>query len=142
MTAKEYLWQVRFIDKRIDSKLALVNRLRDIATRVTTTFSDMPRSDSPNLQSMEDTICKIVDLENEISYDIDRLVDLRREVDKAISELSNPDEQLVLTYRYIDYRTWEQIAVALNLSVRHVARLHGRALLNFRIPAKSVRKCP
>lgn len=142
MTAKEYLQQVRFIDKRIDSKLALVNRLRDTATSVTTTLSDMPRSDSPNLQRMEDTICKIIDLENDINQEIDRLVDLKREVDMAISELQNPDEQLVLTYRYLDYRTWEQIASALNFSVRHVTRLHGYALKSFRVPEKVVQECP
>ncbi len=135
MTAKEYLRQVRFIDKRIDSKLALVNRLRDTAESVTMTLSDMPRSDSPNLQRMEDTISKIVDLENDISHDIDKLVELKREVGMAISELSNPNEQLVLTYRYIDYRTWRQIAGVLDYSIRHVIRLHGQALLNFRVPA-------
>lgn len=142
MTAKEYLQQVRYIDKRIDNKLALVSRLRDTATNVTVALSDMPRSDSPNLQRMEDTICKIVDLGDEINQEIDRLVDLKREANEAISELTNADQQLVLECRYLDYQTWEQIAETMNFSVRHVTRLHGEALRHFRIPEKVVQKCP
>ena len=67
MTAKEYLSQVLYIDQRINCKLEQVMRLRENATKATATLSDMPHSDSPNLKSMENTICKIVDLEREIN---------------------------------------------------------------------------
>ena len=79
MTAKEYLSQVLYIDQRINCKLEQVMRLRENATKATATLSDMPHSDSPNLKSMENTICKIVDLEREINRDIDQLVDLKAE---------------------------------------------------------------
>ena len=68
MTAKEYLSQVLYIDQRINCKLEQVMRLRENATKATATLSDMPHSDSPNLKSMENTICKIVDLEREIVH--------------------------------------------------------------------------
>ena len=100
MTAKEYLSQAMYIDQRINSKLEQVMTLRETATKATATLTDMPRSDSPNLQSMENTIVKIVDLENEINRDIDRLVDLKAEVRQLIAALENPEQQLILELRY------------------------------------------
>ena len=64
MNAKEYLSQVMHIDQRINSKLEQVTRLRENATNCTAALSDMPRPDSPNIQRIEETICKIVDLEH------------------------------------------------------------------------------
>ena len=80
MTAKEYLGQAYRLDQRIDAKLEQVANLRALATKATATITDMPRSSSPNLQHMEGTIVKIVDLEQEINEDIDRLVDLKKEI--------------------------------------------------------------
>ena len=142
MTAREYLSQVLYIDQRINCKLGQVARLRENATRATATLSDMPRSDSPNLKGMENTICKIVDLEQEINRDIDRLVDLKAEAREALAQLTNPDESLILEMRYLLRSTWEKIAEETGYSVRHVTRLHGRGLQHFRIPEKSVLKCP
>ena len=104
MNAKEYLSQVMYIDQRINSKLEQVTRLRENVTNCTATLSDMPRPDSPNKQRMEETICKIVDLEHEINADIDRLVDLKAEARKAINAVTDPDQQLILELRYLCYK--------------------------------------
>lgn len=80
MTVKEYLSQAYRIDQRINSKLEQVASLRALATKATSTLSDTPPSGSRNVQSMENVIVKIIDLENEINEDIDTLVDLKREI--------------------------------------------------------------
>src|SRR3712207_7857958 len=79
MTAKEYLAQAYRIDQRINSKLEQIVSLRALATKATSTLSDTPPSGTRNMHSMEYTIAKMVDLENEINEDIDTLVDLKRE---------------------------------------------------------------
>lgn len=134
MTAKEYLRQVRWIDQRIDSKIALTERLRDTATKATFTLSDMPRSDSPNLQRMESVIIKIIDMERSINDDIDRLVDLKRTVITAICELRDPEQELLMEQHYLNYRSWEEIAAMMNYSTRQVHRLHGEALQKIQLP--------
>ena len=128
MNAKEYLSQVMYIDRRIDSKLEQVMSLREAATKATATLSDMPRPDSPNIRSMEDTIVKIIDLENEINRDIDRLIDLKAEACRLISQVKEPDQQLVLELRYLCYKPWNEIMVELGCSEPTVYRLHGEAL--------------
>lgn len=136
MTAKEYLAQAFHVDQRIDSKLEQVMKLRESVTKATATLSDMPRADSPNPHRMEDTIDKIVDLEQEINRDIDRLVDLKREAQNAISALTDPDQQLVLELRYLCYKPWTQIMDALGYSEPTIYRIHGLALENISIPEK------
>ena len=136
MTKKEYLGQAYRIDQRINSKLEQVMKLRETSTKATATLSDMPRSDSPNVHRLEDTICKIVDLENEINHDIDRLVDLKREARDVIGQLSDPDQQLILELRYLCYKTWEEIADELGYCPSNIYRLHGRALEILRVPER------
>ena len=134
MNAKEFLCQVRYVDRAIDSKLEQVERLRSESTKATSLVSDMPRSSSPNLQRLEDTIIKIIDLEHEINRDIDRLIDLKKAARVSINAMANPDERLILELRYLCYKTWPEIAEAMSLSESHIHRLHGFALMNFSVP--------
>ena len=136
MSAKEYLSQAMYIDQRINSKLEQVMTLRETATKATATLTDMPRSDSPNLQSMENTIVKIVDLENEINRDIDRLVDLKAEVRQLIAALENPEQQLILELRYLCFKQWSVIMEEMGISETSVYRIHGEALKNIVVPEK------
>ena len=136
MSAKEYLSQAMYIDQRINSQLEQVMTLRETATKATATLSDMPRSDSPNLQSMENTLVKIVDLENEINRDIDRLVDLKAEVRQLIAALENPEQQLILELRYLCFKQWSAIMEEMGISETSVYRIHGEALKNIVVPEK------
>lgn len=134
MNAKEYLSQAMYIDQRIDSKLEQIMKLRESATKATATLSDMPRPDSPNVQSMEETIVKIVDLERDINRDIDALVDLKAEARKVISKLDNPEQQLILEMRYLCYKSWAEIAEDLSFSESNVYKIHGEALKRIVLP--------
>ena len=136
MNAKEYLSQVMHIDQRINSKLEQVVKLRESATKATATLSDMPRPDAHSMQTMENTICKIVDLEREINADIDALVDLKTQARRVIGQLKNPDQQLVLELRYLCYRSWTDIINELGVSETSVYRIHGEALKNIIVPKK------
>ena len=67
MTAKEYLSQAYRLDKRIDSKLEQLSDLRDTTTKATAVMNDAPVSHTRNVHSLQDTIAKIVDMENELA---------------------------------------------------------------------------
>lgn len=134
MTAKEYLNQAYRLDQRINSKLEQVLSLRELTTKATATMSDMPSGGTRNVYRMQDIIGKIVDLENEINRDIDELIDLKREMVAAIKAVVDPECQTLLELRYLCFKTWEQIAVALGYGVRHVYKLHAAALETFIVP--------
>jgi DNA-directed RNA polymerase specialized sigma24 family protein len=128
LTAKEYLNQARYLDLRINSKIAQIDHLNDLATHVTSTISDMPRNTSPDPSRMETTICKIVDLEQEISEDLGQLMDLKRDLQQVVDGVSRPEYQVILQKRYLEMEQWEDIAGDMNYDVRYVQKLHGRAL--------------
>ena len=128
MTAKQYLNQAYRLDQRINSKLEQVLALRGLTTKVTATMTDMPGSASPNVHRSQDIIVKIVDLENEINADIDRLVDLKREIVSVIKGVEDPECQTLLELRFLCFKTWEQIAVEMNYGIDNIYRLHRKAI--------------
>lgn len=134
MTAKEYLSQAYRLDQRINSKLEQVSSLSELATKVTTTFSDMPKNPNHATSKMADSIIKIIDLQAEINHDIDCLVDLKREIVKIIKAVENTEYQTLLEKRYLCFETWEQIAVDMGYSIQHIYRLRDKALEKIFIP--------
>ena len=137
MTVKEYLAQAYRIDQRINSKLEQVVSLRELATKATSTLSDIPPSGTRNLHSMEGIIAKMIDLETEINSDIDTLVDLKREIMVLIKQIQHAEYQTLLELRYLCFKTWEQIAVDLGYSSKHVFYLHDKAVALIRFSKSS-----
>lgn len=138
MNAKEYLKQAFYLDKRINSKLEQVESLNALATKATSTLSDMPKSPNRKSSKLEDTIVKIIDLQEEINRDIDKLVDLKKEIADCIFLLKDEEEQTVLEKRYLCFNSWEQIAVDMNYSIQYCFKVHKNALSKISIPIKSI----
>ena len=128
MNAKEYLSQAYRIDQRINSKLEQVMSLRALLGKATGTLTGAPKAATPNPHSMEDTICKMVDMENEINADIDMLVNLKTEIMKCIKQIGNPEYQTLLELRYLCFKRWEDVAAELGYDLRYVYKLHDQAL--------------
>lgn len=134
MKAKEYLSQAYRLDKRINSKLDQIASLSELATKCTSTLSGLPRNTNHGSSKVADAVAKIIDLQAEINRDIDRLVDLKRELVKVIKAVDNTEHQLLLELRYLCFKTWEQIAVEMGYDVRHIYRLHQQALSDVTVP--------
>ena len=128
MTTKDYLGQAYRIDQRINSKLEQITSLRELATKATSTISDMPHAPSKKLHPMENIIIKMVALEGEINSDIDELVDLKRNIFSAIREIVNLEYKTLLELRYLCYKSWEQISVSMDYDIRYLYKLHSKAL--------------
>lgn len=128
MTVKEYLGQAYRLDQRINSKLEQVDSLNELATKATSILTGMPKNPNKSKSIVADTVVKIIDLQTEINKDIDRLVDLKREIVAMIKSVSNTEHQTLLELRYLCFKSWEQIAVDMGYNVRHVYRIHDEAV--------------
>ena len=135
MTARDYLSQAYRLDQRINSKLEQVESLNELATKVSSTLTGMPKNPNRASSTMADTVTKIIALQAEINNDIDRLVDLKREMVAVIKAVANTERQTLLELRYLCFKTWEQIAVEMNYTVRNVHLLHKEALKAVVVPA-------
>lgn len=122
--AREFLERVRVLRRGIKRKQGKIRFLREMATSTTATISDMPRSDSPNLQRMETVLCKAADLERELAEDKATLAAVKEEITEAICDLDEYKEQQALFGRYVECREWEDIAKACGYHKRTVQRHH------------------
>lgn len=87
MEAKAYLEQARNINIQIDSKLEQVSALRQLAIKASSTLSPVPPSGTPNPHRLEETIARMMDMEQEVDEAIDVLVELKADIMKAISRV-------------------------------------------------------
>ena len=133
MTAKEYLSQAFIVDVDINTKLDQLDRLNALATKATTTFSEVPFTGTPDPHRREDISVKIIDLEDRIKEEMRRLVDLKSDIMTAIAKIEEPEQRIVLEKRYLEFKKWEDIAVEMNRSLRSIYRLHGEALKNVHV---------
>jgi DNA-directed RNA polymerase specialized sigma subunit len=136
MTTKQYLRQAYRLNELIQSDLEELDQLKALSTSISSpNLSGMPHSASrPTEAPFTKCIMKIVDLEKIINDEIDRFVDLKKEVRETINTVQAPNERLVLKLRYIEFLKWEAVAAKMNLSLKQVHRIHGDALQNIKIP--------
>ena len=126
------------LDREIDRKLEEIARLRSKLTRVTEVFTAEPKGGGSIYGKTEEILAKIVDLEKEIDADVDRLIEVRDSIKSIIEAIEDDRERLLLQYRYLDGRTFEEIAVQMHYSWRQIHRLHSQALTNLTFPPGSL----
>ena len=127
-SAKQFLEQAWRLDEEIKCKVEQLDVLNALATHTTSTLSGMPHTSGHEGSKLEDTIVKIVDLQEEINADIDRLVDLKKKIGQLIDTIENRDLRLILELRYLCQKRWDEIKVRMNISENQVFILHRQAL--------------
>lgn len=131
MTAKTYLQQIKMLDIRIYDGLEELERLKALATKVTSTMDGEVVSGSKNPDKMTDVVYKIIKLQEKINRDVDKYVDIKQAATGLLAEVENPTHYKILHSRYVLYKTWEQIACEIGFTYQWVCQLHGVALLEF-----------
>ena len=129
--AKDFLNQISRLDALINRLLNTVATERSRLTSIGCELKQDKVQTSGPKNSLEETICKIDELERTINARIDELVDLKGDALNRISNVSDKDQQNILIARYVSGEKWERIAVDLNFSIAQVYRIHGAALLDF-----------
>ena len=123
-----YLKQFKFLDKEINRKLDEISFWRGRLEKVTAVYTSEPKGGGSIYGNTEKIVAKIIDLEREVNTDIDRLVAIRLRIGPIIAAVEDDRERLLLQYRYIDGKTFEEIAVLMNYTWRWIHKLHSQAL--------------
>lgn len=82
--------------------------------------------DSSNRQ--EDRLIDLCEIDNKINKAKQKLIATHTEIESVINKIDNIDLRTVLTYHYLLYMTWENVAEEMNYSVRTVKYKHKKAL--------------
>ncbi len=139
MTVKEYLRQAYRLDHRIDSDIAEMERLREMACSVGSPgFEEHYNPNRPTEAPFVRTLEKVWHMEEKINVEIDRLVDLKAQIRSVIEAVADPNERMVLRYRYIHNMTWERIGDELHAGETSVRRWHASALSHVVLPENPI----
>ncbi len=128
MTAREYLSQAYRLDQRIQSKKNQIVSLENVAMNCTSAITGMPHNPSPTISPMADAVCKIVDIKNDLKYELTQLLNYKISILELIRSVKDLEYKLILEKRYLCYQQWEEIACDLNYSVSWVLKLHRKSL--------------
>ena len=134
IAAKKFLSQAFGLNQRIESKLKQIEELHDLATKVSVTYSDMPKDPNRGYSKTEDCLCKITDLEAEIKQDMIQLVELKKNIIGCINSVESIEYRTVLELRYLSYMRWEDIAIELGYGIDNIYRIHRNALDEIKLP--------
>lgn len=136
MTAKQYLRQAYRLNDLINSDLAELEQLKVLSTSVSSpNLSGMPSSGTRKQEApFVNAVMKIIELEKVIDAEIDRFVDLKKEIRDVINKVPDNNQKLVLKLRYIQFLKWKSVAAEMDLSLKQVHRIHNEALKNVKLP--------
>ncbi|HFI0463806.1 TPA: DUF1492 domain-containing protein [Streptococcus suis] len=138
MRAKQYLMQVWHIDRDIQSRIE--ERENILKTQIS--GIDYSKDSVQEGQKVfDDRYMKYLQLRDEIDAKIDELIDLKREISRQIDCLDDKVSMIVLRERYINMKSWSQIASSFGTSERHVWRMHKIALIQFEKMSENVSEC-
>ncbi len=125
MTTKEYLNQSYRFDKMIKSKLEEIKRLENVLTYKSISYDDVPKGSN---NKRDDNLCKLVDLQIELDKYINEMFEIRNEISKLINRVENHNYKLILTLRYLNFKSFKEIAREMDFSYSHCMTLHKNAL--------------
>ena len=115
---KKELKQIQFKLKELEERKTSIKSM---------IISDMNVQTSHNNNSIEDLLIKIEECIEEYNKKEIELYNKQLEIENCINSLE-PTERIIARSRYIEGKTFEQIAVDLNYSWRHTIRIHGKIL--------------
>lgn len=130
MKAKTWLSRAQMLDKEITALITA----RDKAYARCIATTNAPREiqiSASHTNKVREALEAYALLEQEIDSRIDELTEIKREIIKAIGGMENPVYRTLLLERYINLRTWEDIASVMQYTERNIFYLHGAALKAF-----------
>ena len=130
MTPREYLSQVFRIEQRIKAKEIKSAEFENLADSIPGPNYDgikvdhSRRTDAPFVYWIE----KKAEVDEQIRNLRAKQSVLKGEIMTAIEKLENEEYQSLLVMRYFNFRTWEDVAYELSVSLATVKRWHTKAL--------------
>lgn len=132
MTTKEYLSQVRKLDKKIEKELAELDYYKNLAKGISSiTPTNVRVKSSGDKDVLSSRVIKIVELEQKIDGLIDNYVEKRRIILEQINSLENEIEREVLYLKFYKGKTINEIGTDIGYSRTSVYNIYSSGLINF-----------
>ena len=128
MKAEQFLEKIRKYDTLINNKLIECEQWKEMALNTSANVGDGDNvQSSKNLHKMEDAVCRIVDIQNEIDAAVKGLIECKQRVISYIERLE-PDDYDILHKLYVQYMDLQDVADAYGKSYSLVIARKRNAL--------------
>ena len=140
MTAQEYLSQGYRLKEYIACDMQRLEAARDFARSIPSSFADRNRvctslaGEAPFVRAVE----RANAMEEKIKAELDLLLALKEQMERVISAVPGEELRLILTYRYMEHKTFPEIADSLNISRNTARARHSTALSRLALPDRPI----
>lgn len=124
---KQYLSQYRYIRDEIADLLQDIEEWRTIAEKTTASYNASP-SGVGSADKLTNVVAKIIEIKDKCAEHLERMEQIRQNIEKAIAAVDDVKLKRILRRRYIRGWSFPRIAHDIGYSERQVLRLHGAAL--------------
>ena len=140
MDAHEYLSQGHRIRQRIALQRMRVSEMTELAYGVSA--AGLEATGAPSAAgdaAFTSTVAKLMEYRDELEDELNRLIELSRELDMVLSRVEDVDLRLTLTYHYLYSMPNTRIAKELFVSEATVRRWCTEGLSHVRVPGSAPR---
>ena len=132
MTTEEYLNSIQTYEKRIEIKTMELCRLKTMSNNVRkSNLDERVQNNTQSKHSVGDAVAKIIDLEKNVDSVVDDFIRKRNEIIKKLDGIKNVQYYQVLSLKYINNKTYKEIAELLGCSIMQINRIRQKAILEF-----------
>ncbi len=129
LKSKKALKKIHDLDDAANAAMWQVDSLEASAMRMTAYYGHNPRGGGSGDNA--DAIIRLTQARADCNEAIDRFVDYKLKCIDMINLLRKSTHRQLLTLRYLNYMSWDEIAAKMNYGIDHVFKLHGYALIEF-----------
>ena len=127
MNKKRWLQRAYFINQEINTLIEEKQAAFARACSITVP-TDKEHFSSSGDNSTEKKFIRYTEYEIMIDKRIDKLLKIKKQILNAINDINTEKLRILLVKRYLQFKTWERIAIEMNYDVRQIYRLHQQAL--------------
>ena len=129
--AKAYLWRVRNAERELKRLEEDYEQAKSDILHLKAMEYDKDKVSNSRIGDLSDAIAALESYAERIAAQCDKLIVLREDAKARIGQLEDWRYREVLTRRYLQGQSWEQVAVDMGYDYYHVHKLHRRALRIF-----------
>ena len=130
MTAREYLEQLRTIDREMEAVIEKGRTIFEKATSTGESFSGVRVQTAVN-SKVENAVIMLDEYGDELQQKVNDALSMKKEAKLLIDSIKDERHRCILTFRYLYNWAWYKVIEYAHYESSHVYRLHGEALVEF-----------
>ena len=140
MTAQEYLSQGYLLEQCIACDMQRLESAHQLAESIRSPCADGDRvctsrpREAPFVRALE----RAEAIEEKLTSELNLLLALKEQMERVISSVPGEELRLILTFRYMEHKTFKEIAGLMNISRNTVRARHDTALTRLSLPDRPV----